>query len=113
MKKTNPLNLNTLQLKTLTILQAVAEIEDVAQKDPATGSIKLTALPHAHGNHFHVGNYLVDAADATGLQTAGVWAALTRKGLVIPNFPQDVTLTRDGVRYETGMRELILHGADH
>ena len=61
MKKNNPLNLNPLQLKTLTLLQAVAEIEEVAQKDPATGHIKLTALPHAHGNHFHVGRYTVDA----------------------------------------------------
>jgi len=113
MKKANPLNLNALQLKTLTILQAVAEIEEVAEKDPVTGAIRLTALPHAHGNHFHVGRYLVDAADATGLQNAGVWAALSRKGLVIPNFPQDVTLTRDGVHYETGLRDSILHTADH
>lgn len=113
MKKSNPLSLNALQLKTLTILQAVAEIEEVAEKDPVTGSIRLTALPHAHGNHFHVGRYLVDAADATGLQNAGVWAALSRKGLVIPNFPQDVTLTREGAKYDTGLRDSILHAADH
>jgi hypothetical protein len=109
MKKANPLNLNALQLKTLTLLQAVAEIPEAAQKDAATGHIKITALPHAHGNHFHVGRYTVDAADATGLQNAGVWAALTRKGLVEPNFPHDVTLTRDGAAYDTGMREQILH----
>lgn len=109
MKKANPLNLNTLQLKTLTLLQAVAEIPEAAQKDDATGHIKLTALPHAHGNHFHVGRYTVDAADATGLQNAGVWAALSRKGLVVTNFPQDVTLTSDGVAYETGLKEQILH----
>lgn len=109
MKNTNPLNLNALQLKTLTLLQAVAEIEEVAEKDPATGHIKLTALPHAHGNHFHVGRYTVDAADATGLQNGAVWATLTRKGLVITNFPHDVTLTREGAAYETGLRDKILH----
>ncbi len=109
MKKSNPLNLNTLQLKTLTLLQAVAEIEEVAEKDAATGHVKLTALPHAHGNHFHVGRYTVDAADATGLQNAGVWAALTRKGLVLTNFPHDVTLTREGATYETGLKDQILH----
>jgi hypothetical protein len=109
MKKSNPLNLNPLQLKTLTLLQAVAEIEEVAQKDDATGNIKLTALPHAHGNHFHVGRYTVDAADATGLQNSGVWAALARKNLVITNFPQDVTLTREGADYDTGLRDEILH----
>jgi hypothetical protein len=109
MKKANPLNLNTLQLKTLTLLQAVAEIPEAAQKDDATGHIKLTALPHAHGNHFHVGRYTVDAADATGLQNAGVWAALSRKGLVETNFPHDVTLTRDGAVYDTGMKDQMLH----
>ena len=113
MKKHNPLNLNTLQLKTLAILQAVAEIEEIAQKDQATGAIKLTALPHAHGDHFHVGRYVMSASDATGLQNPGVWAALERKGMVITNFPQDVTLTGAGAGYETGMRERILHGSDH
>ncbi len=87
--KKNPLGLNTLQLKTLTILQAVAEIDDAEVTEPneTDGSIKIKSLPHAHGNHFHVGRYLVSAGDATGLQNSGVWAALERKGLVATDSP--------------------------
>lgn len=111
--KRNPLNLNALQLKTLTILQEVATLEEAAVPDPATGSVKLTALPHAHGNHFHVGTKVVSSADATGLTNSGVWAALERKGLVKTNFPEDVTLTAEGLGYDTGLRDQILHGGDH
>jgi len=111
--KKNSLNLNALQLKTLTILQGVAEIDEVVDRN-ADGSVKIKSLPHAHGNHFHVGRYMVDAADATGLQNSGVWAALERKGLVMTDFPNSVTLTKDALAYDTGMRDAILHvGGDH
>jgi hypothetical protein len=110
--KKNPLNLNPLQLKTLTILQAVAEIDDVVERKD-DGSVKINSLPHAHGNHFHVGKYLVSGADATGLQNSGVWAALERKGLVATDFPNSVTLTKDALDYDTGLRDSVLHTADH
>jgi len=112
-EKKNPLNLNTLQLKTLTILQAVAEIDEVVERNEADGSVKIKSLPHAHGNHFHVGNYLVSGADATGLQNSGVWAALERKGLVATDFPNSVTLSAAGVKYDTGLRDAILHSGGH
>lgn len=111
--KKNPLNLNPLQLKTLTILQAVAEIDEIVERNDAEGSVKIKSLPHAHGNHFHVGKYLVSGADATGLQNSGVWAALERKGLVATDFPNSVTLTKDALEYDTGMRDAILHQGDH
>jgi hypothetical protein len=110
--KKNPLNLNALQLKTLTILQGVAEIDEVVDRNP-DGSVKIKSLPHAHGNHFHVGKYLVSGADATGLQNSGVWAALERKGLVTTDFPNSVTLTKDALDYDTGLRDAILHVGDH
>ena len=111
--KKNPLNLNTLQLKTLTILQAVAELPEAAERNETDGSVKITALPHAHGNHVHVGPYMVSGADATGLQNGGVWAALERKGLVSTDFPNSVTLHKVGVDYDTGLRQSILHEGGH
>ena len=111
--KRNPLNLNPLQLKTLTILQELATLEEAAERDPATGAVKLTALPHAHGDHFHVGRQMVASADATGLSNPGVWAALERKGLVRTNFPDDVTVTPEGLNYDTGMHGAILHDGGH
>ena len=111
--KKNPLGLNGLQLKTLTILQAVAEMDEVVERNAADGSVKIKSLPHAHGNHFHVGRYLVSTADATGLQNSGVWAALERKGLVATDFPNSVTLTAEALKYDTGLRQSMLHSGDH
>lgn len=111
--KKNPLNLNGLQLRTLTILQHLATLPDISERDEASGAVKLTALPHAHGNHFHVGDKIVAASDATGLGNPAVWAALERKGLVKTNFPEDVTLTAEALAYETGLRDSILHSGDH
>ena len=110
--KTNPLKLNPLQLKTLTLLQEVARQPDLAEPDSTSGEVRLKALPHAHGNHFHLGDYVVSARDATGLDNPAVWTALTRKGLMRAT-DDGYSLTREGVGYDTGMREQILHGADH
>ncbi len=46
--KHNPLNLNPLQLKTLTLLQALAVLPDAKPGD-AEGSVLLTSLPDPHG----------------------------------------------------------------
>jgi len=110
--KSNPLKLNPLQLKTLALLQEIVREPRFGTPDAASGDVKINALPHAHGNHMHVGTYLVHGSDATGLDNPGVWAALGRKGLV----RQDDSghyLTKLGAEYETGMREAILHGSDH
>ena len=42
-----------------------------------------------------------------------VFAALTRKNLTGGFFPQYITLTAEGVAYETNMADQILHSADH
>ena len=111
--KKNPLKLNKLQLKTLTLLQEIAHQPDYATADTDSGDVSITQLPHAHGNHFHIGDAVVMARDATGLQNQAVWVALERKGLVRTNFPENVTLTQAGVSYDTGLRDSILHGSDH
>ena len=78
--KSNPLKLNALQLRTLTLLQGLASLPDSAQRD-AGGEITITRFPQAHGDHFHLGNAVVAAKDATGLYNEAVWNALARKGL--------------------------------
>lgn len=110
--KRNPLGLNPLQLKTLTLLQQLAELSDYAQPRQEDGSVELKRLPSAHGDHFHIGEAVVASRDATGLRNPGVWAALARKGLV-HSTPPTAVLTPLGLGYETGLRDIILHMADH
>lgn len=112
--KNNPLNLNSLQLKTLAILQELATLEEVSRRDEASGEVTIISLPHPHGNHFHVGPKIVMSRDATGLANAGVWKALERKGLAkAAVFPQQLTLTPAGQGYDTASVGTILHGSDH
>jgi hypothetical protein len=113
-KKLNPLNLNKLQLKTLTLLQELARHPDVAQTDTATGNVTIHELPNPHGNHFHIGRRVVMASDATGLHNPSVHIALARKGLVAAIGMADTpVLTPAGLAYDTGLRDTILHGSDH
>lgn len=111
--KTNPLKLNPLQLKTLTLMQELARHPETAMIDELTGDATISRFPHAHGNHFHLGAYVVSSADASGLGNEAVWKALERKGLARSFFPTAITLTQAGRDYDTGMREKILHGSDH
>jgi len=110
--KANPKALNALQLKTLTLIQEIARDPEVATEDPETGAVMIGRLPRPHGNHFHLGRFVVMKADATGLDNRGVWAALIRKGLVVPS-DKGMAITPEGLAYETGLREKILHGSDH
>ena len=111
--KKNPLNLNPLQLKTLTLFQELARYPELATHNADTGEIFLSQIPHPHGNHFHIGRKVVSSSDATGLSNQAVWVALDRKGLIRSNFPDAVVLTKDGLAYDTGMAHQILHGSDH
>lgn len=110
--KKNPLGLNPLQLKTLTLLQALAALPD-SKPGEAEGSVLLTSLPDPHGDHFHLGDAVVAAKDATGLRNPAVWAALERKGLVKTQFPESATLLATGCEYDTGLTHAILHRASH
>ena len=47
--KANPAKLNPLQLRTLTLLQAIAHIPDASKPTP-DGDTAITAFPHAHGD---------------------------------------------------------------
>ena len=107
--KRNPLNLNPLQLKTLTLLQELARVAGKPAAGDAAQGVAITELPHAHGDHLHLGEAVVAARDATGLRNPAVWAALERKGLIQPKLPEAVILTQLGQDYDTGMRDAMLH----
>ncbi len=110
--KHNPLGLNALQLKTLTLLQQLARLPDYSKPGEHQGTVVLTRLPDPHGDHFHLGEAVVSSRDATGLRNPSVWAALERKGLV-RSTPPAAVLTARGLDYDTRLRETILHLADH
>jgi hypothetical protein len=110
--RSNPSKLNSLQLRTLTLLQAIARIPGASSPTPE-GDIAITQFPHAHGDHFHLGDATVRAADATGLENQNVWNALARKGLVKCEWPHTIALTPNGVAYDTGIADEILHMHSH
>ncbi len=112
MAKKNPLNLNPLQLKTLTLMQHLASQPGHAQPTD-DGGTEVTGFPHPHGDHFHFGSAVVMTRDASGLVNAAAWVALERKGLIRSNFPESAVITPAGLEYDTGLAGQILHRADH
>ena len=113
MAKKNPLKLNALQLKTLTLLQQMARSPQHAQPGDEEGSIFVSNFPAAHGDHFHLGDAVVLARDASGLGNPNVFAVLERKGLLRSMHPMGAMLTAEALAYETGLDGQILHRADH
>ena len=111
--KKNPLGLNALQLRTLTLLQALARVPEAVQTGPGEGEVTIQRFPRAHADHFHLGEAVVMGKDATGLFNQAVWNALTRKGLARSDWPNGITLTPDGLAYDTGLGDEILHRSSH
>jgi len=111
--KKNPLKLNKLQLRTLTLVQVLAKDERSGDRDPETGEVTINHMPHAHGNHVHIGAFTVSAKDASGLNNPAVWTALSRKGLVNIGMGTAITLTSEGLAYDTGLSEQFVEESDH
>src|SRR5258708_32649686 len=86
-KKHNPLTLNPLQLRTLTLLQALAALPEHSAPGAEPGSARIEGLPQPHGDHFHLGPWTVLARDATGIANEAAWMALQRQGLIKATFP--------------------------
>jgi hypothetical protein len=107
--RNNPLKLNPLQLRTLTLLQAMAR---AAGRNDA-GEAAISQFPQAHGDHFHLGDAVVAGKDATGLYNEAVWNALARKGLARSDYPRQIVLTTEGLGYDTGLADEILHTSGH
>ena len=111
--KQNPLRLNALQLRTLTILQQLARYPETSTTNADSGEVMITDLPHPHGNHFHCGDAVVLTRDATGLRNEAVWTALERKGLAKSYYPLGIALTPDGLAYDTRLGARLLYRPDH
>jgi hypothetical protein len=111
--KNNPLKLNKLQLKTLTLLQQLARSAESSTANPETDEVTISTFPNPHGDHFHLGDAVVMTRDASGLKNEAVWRALERKGLAIPSFPMAIKLTAAGIDYDVGKFGDILHRSDH
>ena len=105
--KNNPLKLNKLQLRTLALAQVLAHDTDIARHDEGSGDIQLLSIPRPHGDHVHIGRFTVSARDASGLSNPAVWRVLIRKGLARMDSPGNVTITSDGVTYDTGLGEQL------
>jgi hypothetical protein len=110
--KANPARLNPLQLRTLTLLQAIARLPQ-ASAHQADGHVAITQFPHAHGDHFHLGDATVATSNATGLENEAVWHALSRKGMIRAEYPHRIALTPLGLSYDTGLEDEILHRGGH
>jgi hypothetical protein len=113
MARANPLRLNPLQLKTLAVMQALAQERAFAEPPDEDGSVRIHSLPHPHGNHVHLGRSLVALRDLSGLGNPSVLNALARKGLLKGGTDGAYTLTGAGLEYDTGMADQILRGGDH
>ena len=113
LKKRNPLKLNPLQLRTLTLLQALAATDGAGEPGPGEGEHTIRRFPGKHADHFHVGEFVVSGGDATGLFNESVWNALARKGLARSEWPASLVLTAEGLSYDTGLADEILHRASH
>jgi hypothetical protein len=110
--KANPAKLNPLQLRTLTLLQALARLPQASAQQPG-GRVAITQFPHAHGDHFHLGDATVATRDATGLENEAVWNALVRKGMIEAEWPHRIALTPEGLSYDTGLAGQILQRGGH
>ncbi len=111
--KKNPLKLNKLQLRTLMLLQVLANDEGSSKRDEATGEVAILSLPNPHGNHFHVGKFVVAASDASGFNNPAVWLVLERKNLVRKDDAFTVTVTTLGLEYGTGLGHQFMAESDH
>jgi hypothetical protein len=111
--RTNPLKLNPLQLRTLTLMQYMTSVQGMAQQGPGPGEATISRFPQAHGDHFHLGQATVRCSDATGLYNEAVWNALSRKGLARAEYPHQLTLTTAGISYDTGIVDEILRRSSH
>lgn len=112
MPEANPLNLTELELKSLSILQAIAREPDLSEP-AADDGVRIFRLPRPHGDHFHLNGAVVYTRDAVGIVEASVWQALQQNGLAISDWPKAITLTRAGLEYYTGVARDIFLSSDH
>lgn len=111
-QKKAKLRLNPLQLRTLALLQELAEDPDHGAEGE-NGARVVTALPHAHGDHMHIGRFTVPARFASGLSNESVIGALCRRGFLTRDEAGFLVLLPEGLAAETGVREQLFALSDH
>lgn len=107
----NPLRLNPLQLKTLALLQVLADQQQEVEKNP--DGIVVRHFPSPHGDHFHVGTYVLSGKELSGLGNVSVWKVLERKGLIKSYYPEYAVLTSAGQSYDTTSVHKTWHTHSH
>ncbi|MBL4603769.1 MAG: hypothetical protein JKY84_13560 [Emcibacteraceae bacterium] len=98
------IKLNALQSRTLALFQELAKSSETSTKIDGTDDIAIMYMPEPHGNHVHIGNFVVSAKDASGFNNEKVWKALERKGLAQSEFPFRFILTKAGIDFKTGLK---------
>jgi len=111
--KKNPLKLNKLQLRTLALAQVIAEDPGLVRRDEASGDVTLLSLPSPHGDHVHIGKFSVGVREISGFSNPAVWVVLQRKGLARNADGMTVTLTAEGLAYDTGLGHHFRQPSDH
>ncbi|WP_417316642.1 hypothetical protein [Emcibacter sp.] len=106
------IKINSLQKRTLALFQELAKHPETGNFNAETGEATVAFLPRPHGDHVHIGDYVVSARDASGFTNEKVWVALERKGLIRSGYPLQVTLTAEGLAYDTGLLGELEH-SDH
>lgn len=96
------IKLNALQNRTLALFQELAKSPETSVKLEGTDEIAIMFIPKVHGNHVHIGRYVVSSKDASGFTNEKVWQALDRKGLARSEFPSRIVLTSAGLEHDTG-----------
>ena len=107
------IKLNKLQARTLALFQELARHPESAITDEETGEVTIAQMPHAHGDHMHLGDLVISSRDASGLANEAVWVALERKGLARGTFPIAITLTAEGLAFDTGLLKPTVEKSDH
>ncbi len=104
--------LNALQSRTLALFQELAKRSETSSPIEGTDDISNIFLPDPHGDHVHIGRFVVSARDASGFNNEIVWKALERKGLAKSEFPYRLTLKKAGIEFDTGL-ETEFEVSDH
>jgi len=97
--------LNALQNRTLALFQELAKSNDTSSPIEGSKDVSIMYMPVPHGNHVHIGKFVVPAKDASGFNNEKVWQALERKGMARSEFPVRIIITKAGLDYETGLLE--------
>ena len=99
------IKLNALQRRTLALFQELANHPETSAPIEDSDDISIMFIPKPHGNHVHIGKYVVSSKDASGFSNEIVWKALERKGLAKAEFPFRIILNKNGLDYNTGLED--------